>query len=294
MSFAAEVKQELAGLTAARSCCQRHELRGTFLAVHGVTDQVAQLTRFPLLRNLVARRVVRLARALGAAEPHFRPLRTAHQTLFHVEANLPAALAASLIASPAVPDQPCDRKSLLRGFFLGCGSINAPSARYHLEFVPPSISWAEAIQATLAELSVRSGVSARAGQPLVYVKDGDGIVRTLSLLGASRSVMEFEKLRILREVRGDVNRRLNFETANLGKTVSSAMRQLEAIGRLDERGRLNSLPTVLRDAARVRHGNPEANLAELAAQLRISKSAVNHRLRRLELEARGASLNPPG
>ncbi len=289
MSFAAEVKAELAGLTSARACCQLHELRGAFHSVNGAIDPAGRLARFPLLRNLLARRVVRLTGALGAADSRFQHHRTPHQTLYNVEAQLPTALVGSLVELPGVPERACDRKALLRGFFLGCGSVNAPSARYHLEFVPPSVAWAEAVQATLAELSVRSGVSTRGAQPLVYVKDGNGIVRTLSLLGASRSVMEFESLRIVREVRGLVNRKLNFETANLGKTIGSAVRQLAAIEQLEKRGRLEGLPPALRDVARLRRGNPEAALAELGARLRVSKSAVNHRLRRLELEAAGAS-----
>ena len=186
-------------------------------------------------------------------------------------------------AARAVPDAACDRKALLRGLFLGCGSVNAPSSRYHLEFVAPTESWAAAIKDLAAEANVQAGVMERGGQHVVYVKEGDGIVRLLSLMGASRAVMEFENVRVVRSVSGQVNRRLNFETANIGKAIGSGLRQVAAIERLEAAGKLASLPTALSDMARWRTAYPELNLAELADRMQLSKSAVNHRLRRLLL-----------
>ena len=121
----------------------------------------------------------------------------------------------------------------------------------------------------------------RGTQPVVYVKDGDGIVRLLSIMGANRAVMEFENVRVVREVSGEVNRRLNFETANIGKTIGSGLRQAAAIETLEAEGRLATLPPALREMAKWRRDNPELNLGELAARMNLSKSAVNHRLRRL-------------
>jgi hypothetical protein len=111
----------------------------------------------------------------------------------------------------------------------------------------------------------------------------------LSLMGASRAVMEFENVRVVREVSGQVNRRLNFETANIDKTISSAMRQVAAIEELERGGRLAELSAALREVAHARRAHPELNLAELAAGMHLSKSAVNHRLRRLVDIAEGAS-----
>jgi cell division protein WhiA len=114
------------------------------------------------------------------------------------------------------------------------------------------------------------------------VKEGDAIVRLLSMMGASRAVMEFENVRVVREVSGEVNRRLNFETANIGKTIGSGIRQAAAIEALEARGALDQLPFALREMARWRSANPQLNLAELAGRMKLSKSAVNHRLRRLQ------------
>src|SRR6202035_87529 len=155
-------------------------------------------------------------------------------------------------AMQAVPDAACDRKAMLRGLFLGCGSVNAPSSRYHLEFVAPTSSWAAAIAEGGGSVNAKVGIMERGGQHVAYLKEGDGIVRLLSLMGASRAVMEFENVRVVREVSGQVNRRLNFETANIDKTIGSALRQVAAIDQLDRAGRLEDLSPALREVAQAR------------------------------------------
>jgi cell division protein WhiA len=293
ISFAAEVKSELAGLTAARACCQLHELLGIFYSCRGrlIRSGDGQAAYFPLLRNTTARKVVRLARLLGGIEAKYQAAKSAKQMTFFIELPLPKGLEQhfSQPAGRACPETACDRKAMLRGLFLGCGSVNAPSARYHLEMVLPTAGWATRLAQLLQEQGVRAGVTQRAGHQVLYVKDGDGIVRSLSLMGASRAVMEFENVRVVREVSGQVNRRLNFETANIDKTIGSAMRQVAAIEQLETGGQLDELSSALREVAHARRANPELNLAELAARMRLSKSAVNHRLRRLVEIAEGGT-----
>src|SRR5499427_7000843 len=292
ISFAAEVKSELAGLTPARPCCQLSELLGIFYSSRGrlIRSGDSRAAYFPLLRNTAARKVVRLARLLGGFEAKYQAAKSAKQMTFFIELPLPRALEQHFAqpAGRACPESACDRKAMLRGLFMGCGSVNAPSARYHLEMVLPTPGWATKLAELLQEQAVRAGVTERAGHQVLYVKDGDGIVRMLSLMGASRAVMEFENVRVVREVSGQVNRRLNFETANIDKTISSAMRQVAAIEELERSGRIEELSTALREVARARRGNPELNLVELAAGMHLSKSAVNHRLRRLVEIAEGA------
>jgi DNA-binding protein WhiA len=251
---------------------------------------------FPLLRNTVARKVVRLARMLGGIEAKYQAARSAKQMAFFIELPLPRGMEESFTqsAARACPDSPCDRKALLRGVFMGCGSVNSPSARYHLEFVLPNQGWASSLVRILHEQGIRGGVVERAGHHVLYLKDGDGIVRTLSLMGASRGVMEFENVRVVRELSGEVNRRLNFETANIDKTIGSAMRQVAAIRELEQSGRLERLSVALQEMARARRANPEMNLNELAERMRLSKSAVNHRLRRLVEMAEGGSEDGEG
>jgi DNA-binding protein WhiA len=276
----------MAGLMPARPCCQLSELLGIYFGSRGrlLGNHRGRSAYFSLLRNAVARKVVRLGRAVGRMEAKYQAVKSRKRMSFFIELTLPSELVTSFSQPPvqAIPDAACDRKAMLRGLFLGCGSVNAPNTRYHLEFVAPTPSWASAIARLVEESGVKSGIVQRGGQSVVYVKDGDGIVRLLSFMGASRAVMEFENVRVVREMSGEVNRRLNFETANIGKTIGSGMRQAAAIERLEADGKLDRLPPALREMARWRSANPELNLAELAGRMKLSKSAVNHRLRRLQ------------
>ena len=286
ISFSAEVKNEMAGLLPARPCCQRSELLGIYFGSRGrlLGNQRGRSAYFSLLRNAVARKVVRLGRAAGRMEAKYQAVKTRKRMSFFIELSLPADMVPLFSQAPvqAIPATEHDRKAMLRGLFLGCGSVNAPNTRYHLEFVAPTASWASAIARLVDGAGVRAGITERAGQNVVYVKDGDGIVRLLSLMGASRAVMEFENVRVVREVSGEVNRRLNFETANIGKSIGSGMRQAAAIESLAASGVLEALPPALREMAQVRRENPELNLVELAGRMKLTKSAVNHRLRRLQ------------
>jgi hypothetical protein len=220
---------------------------------------------------------------MGGLEAKYQAVRSAKQMAFFIELPLPAGMEVGFgqPAARALSDQTCDRKAMLRGFFLGCGSVNAPSGRYHLELVVSTLGWATALLRLLHDSGIRAGMMERAGHHVVYLKDGDAIVRALGLMGASRAVMEFEKVRVVREVSGQVNRRLNFETANIDKTIGSAMRQVAAIDKLEREGRLDRMSLALQEMARARRAHPELNLSELASRMKLSKSAINHRLRRL-------------
>ena len=289
----------MAGLLPARPCCQLSELLGIYFGSRGrliKRPPEGQAAYFSLLRNAVARKVVRLGRAVGHMDAKYQAMKTRKRMSFFIELSMPPGLVPAFMqaAANAVPDAACDRKAMLRGLFLGCGSVNAPSSRYHLEFVAPNASWAKAISEVAESAGSRMGITERSGQHVAYVKDGDGIVRLLSLMGASRAVMEFENVRVVREVSGEVNRRLNFETANIGKTIGSGLRQAAAIERLEAAGNLDRLPPALREMARWRSANPELNLGELAGRMKLSKSAVNHRLRRLqELAPANGELGSP-
>ncbi len=289
MSFATEVKGELAGIVPARDSACLQELRGLALGsraaiVRGPGGGGRRLRLAPL-RNQTARTAVKLGRRLGA-EARATPVAGATERTLAVELPLLPRLARWLRPEPRLPAAPGDRRALLRGFFLGCGSVNAPSARYHLELVPSTLPWAEALRQVLADHDIHAGVTERAHQPLLYVKDGDGVSATLSLLGASRAVMAFESARVVREMSAQINRQLNFETANLEKVAVGASRQVAAIRSLQRSGRLAQLTPALRRMAAVRLAEPELSLEELSLRLGLSKSGGNHRLRRLMAEAR--------
>src|SRR4029077_12391295 len=158
----------MAGLLPARPCCQRSELLGVYFGSRGrlLGNQRARSAYFSLLRNAVARKVVRLGRAVGNMEAKYQAVKTKKRMTFFIELSLPPGMQTAFKqpGARAVPEAACDRKALMRGLFLGCGSVNAPSARYHLEFVAPTESWAGSIKDMTREADVQAGVMERSGQ----------------------------------------------------------------------------------------------------------------------------------
>ena len=116
---------------------------------------------------------------------------------------------------------------------------------------------------------------------MVYLKGSEAIADTLNVMGSHRSLLEFENTRIVKDMRNRINRQINCENANLNKTVSASMRQIADIKLIEERLGLDKLPDGLRQAAQARLSNPDSSLAELAELLRLGRSGMNHRLRRL-------------
>ena len=174
-------------------------------------------------------------------------------------------------------------RRLLRRAFLEHGAISDPHKSYHMEFVVPGQSEAEEIRGVLAELEIEARLTQRGKSTVVYIKEGEQIEKLLGLMGASKAFFEFENARILREMRGSVNRKVNCETANIKKTVNTAQRQIAHIRRLKESGELKNLPKPLREMASIRLKYPDATLTELGGYLNppVGKSGVNHRLRKL-------------
>ena len=177
----------------------------------------------------------------------------------------------------------CCRRSYLRGAFLAAGSMSDPEKGYHLEIVCHGTEEAERCLSLLAAYGLKGRRVARKTMTVVYLKEGDEIVDVLNLMGAHHALLEFENIRVLKDMRNKVNRRVNCEAANLGKTASAALRQIEAIEKIDQTVGLSSLPASLREIAEVRRDNPDFSLQELGEALRppVGKSGVNHRLRRL-------------
>ena len=273
MLLATEVRGELARIQPPRVCDRRAELQGL---LHDTTGEV-----FGTLDHAVARTVVQLASSLGMAVEAPRSAvseRARAGGRHHVTVRVDrAALGAWTWAHAAV----CDRRAFLRGALLGTGSLSFGPSGPHVEFVLRGQAAAEELQAALAALGVHALRSERRGRQVVYLKGHEEIAGLLRLVGANRGVLELETHRVGREVQARLNRLLNAEEANLSRTVLAADRQLAAISRLEASGRLPKLGAGLRDAAALRRRLPDADLGTLAAALDVSRSAMNHRLRRL-------------
>ncbi len=275
MLLAGEVKGELARIQPARACCRRAELLGL---LHGSGGE-----QLRTMDHATARTAVLLAGSLGIPVDAPRALVTGdrhrHPGSRH---HLVVSVTGEALGPWQLADAPaCDRRSFMRGVLLGSGSISFGRSGPHVEFVLRDEPSASAVQELLATLEVRALRTERRAHHVVYLKGLDEIVALLGLVGANRGVLELETQRVGRDVRARVNRLINAEEANLGRTVRAADRQLHAIDRLEADGSLQRLAPSLRETAAQRRRMPDADLDTLATALGISRSAVNHRLRRL-------------
>lgn len=176
------------------------------------------------------------------------------------------------------------KKAYIKGSFLGSGSVSNPERAYHLELVTGSLEHAEELKSLINSYGLTSKVIARKNAYIVYLKEGEQIVDTLSIIGAFNSLFEFENVRIIKDMRNNVNRIVNCETANLSKTVNAAVRQVESIRLIETKIGLARLSKPLREIAEVRLDYPDESLKELGEMLNppVGKSGVNHRLRKIE------------
>ena len=186
-------------------------------------------------------------------------------------------------ADTSLLKQACCRRAFIRGAFLSCGSISDPTKGYHLEFVCNNRTQAEQLQEIIGQFDIEAKIVCRKKYFVVYVKEGAGIVELLNIMEAHVALMNLENLRILKEMRNSINRRVNCEAANIQKTVQASTRQVEDIIYLRDYYGFSRLPDNLREMAEVRLAYPEAALKELGEYLSppVGKSGVNHRLRKL-------------
>ncbi len=185
--------------------------------------------------------------------------------------------------NPLVIRQTCCRRAFLRGAFQAAGSMSDPRKSYHFEIVCSSPEAAQQIRDVICGFDLDAKIVQRKKSFVVYLKEGSQIVDILNVMEAHVSLMELENVRILKEMRNSVNRKVNCETANINKTVSAAVKQIEDITYLRDTVGFENLPENLVEAAYARLENPDASLKELGEALTppVGKSGINHRLRRL-------------
>ncbi len=189
--------------------------------------------------------------------------------------------------APILLKNMCCKRVYLRRSYLQIGSMSTPEKGYHLEYVCNCKEQAEQINEILHDFEIEGKITNRKKYWIVYVKDGSGIVELLNIMGAHVSLMNFENLRIVKEVRNQVNRRVNCEAANINRTVTAATKQIADIQKLISHKDLETLPKNLREMALVRMEYPDASLQELGSHLvpPVGKSGVNHRLRKISERA---------
>lgn len=193
------------------------------------------------------------------------------------------------VCAAAIYQRPCCKRAFLRGAFLASGSISNPEKAYHYELVCQTEERAKQLKELMLEFDIDAGMVSRKKNYVVYVKEGSQLVDLLNVMEAHSALMELENVRIIREISGTVNRKVNCETANINKTVSAAVQQINDIILLRDRLGFDQLPEGLAEIAEARLAKPEASLKELGDSLNppVGKSGVNHRLRKIKEIANG-------
>lgn len=193
------------------------------------------------------------------------------------------------VDGPMVTQKSCCRRAYLRGAFLSAGSINDPDKSYHLEIACSSEQEADKIRDMLKSFEIEAKQVIRKKYYVVYIKEGAQIVETLNVIGAHVALMDYENSRILKEMRNSVNRRVNCETANIVKTVSASVKQLDDIRLIMDSGTYKTLSDPLKEMCDIRIRYPNVPLKELGELMDppVGKSGVNHRLRKLSEIADG-------
>lgn len=303
MSFSVQTKEELARVTSRRRCCQLSELAALFRMDGSL--QIGGEHRVSLTITTesasVARKIFRLIKAVFGLQTQImvrRKRRLKKSNVYVI--SLPARLdGQDVLQALGITDEDgsfsfepradllkrqCCRRAYLRGAFLGGGSVNSPEGTYHLEIITNDETHAQTICDLLQRFHLAAKVSQRKGWFIVYLKESDQIVEMLNIIGAHTALLNFENVRIVKGMRNQVNRLVNCETANLNKTVSAAVRQVEMIQFIVRTLGLAKLPAQLRDIAELRLQYPDASLKELGEMLTpsVGKSGVNHRIRKLE------------
>ncbi|MDT3698879.1 MAG: DNA-binding protein WhiA [Thermincola sp.] len=303
MSYSIDTKNELARIVAAKTCCQLAEL-----AAIVKMDGIMQLSgKHEISLNImtenaaVARKVFTYLKNLFGVPTDImmtKKNRLKKNNVYLVRMS-PQAEVINVLGSigmideqgglpglikPELLKKDCCRRAYLRGVFLGGGSVSDPEGDYHLEILVNDENFSRFLCRLLKRYSLTARINERKNWDVVYLKGGEDIIKLLNLMGAHQALLSFENIRIYKDVRNQVNRLVNCETANLNKTVNAAVQQIEDIKLLDEAVGLAKLPLPLRSVAEIRLKYPDISLKELGEKLDppIGKSGVNHRIRRLQ------------
>ncbi|GAB6991895.1 DNA-binding protein WhiA [Paenibacillus pini] len=300
MSFAALTKKELT-MVEGQSCCEKAEL-SALIRMNGAV----QLSNKKVILDIstenaaIARRIYTLVKKFFQAHTELlvrKKMRLKKNNVYIVripgrvqeilkELNI---VSEGFLFTPDIhPDlihKNCCKRAYLRGAFMAGGSVNNPEgSSYHLEISSMYEEHCEALVGLANEFHLNARCIERKKGFILYIKEGEKIIEFLSLIGAHQALFKFEDVRIMRDMRNSVNRIVNCETANLNKTIGAAVRQIDNIKLLQKEMGLENLPDKLREVAEIRLSHPDMNLKEVGELLKgtVSKSGVNHRLRKID------------
>lgn len=300
MSFAAQTKKELT-MVETEPCCERAEL-AALIRMNGAVSLSSRKVVLDISTEnaAIARRIYTLVKKHFDVHVELlvrKKMRLKKNNVYIV--RMPEKVQEILTDLSIVAEgfmfnsgidskiirKSCCKRSYLRGAFLAGGSVNNPEgSSYHLEIA----SMYEEHCKALVELANGFGLNARCIERkkgfIFYIKEGEKIIELLNIVGAHQALFKFEDVRIMRDMRNSVNRIVNCETANLNKTIGAAVRQIDNIKLLQKEIGLENLPDKIREVAEIRLAHPDLNLTEVGEMLKVkvSKSGVNHRLRKID------------
>ena len=291
MSFCSKAKAELCKIPISKTCCAVAESYGVLLfcntfsptSIRIVTESRDFAQRLPkLFQKAFSLKFDQMPETeQGKQIFSMDDPRKIHRIydVFGLEAATTVALQVNL----GILEEDCCRVAFLRGAFMAGGSVTDPEKRYHLELATSHLRVSREVKHLMEEVGFAPKCVTRAGSHVLYFKQSDQIEDFLTTLGAPVCAMGIMEAKVEKDLRNGVNRRVNCETANLGKAVDAAQEQLAAIRRLKERGLYEELPQKLKETAQLRQDHPEATLLELSQMQDppVSKSAINHRMRKL-------------
>lgn len=292
VSFSGNVKSELCRAEPERACCALAEAMGTLLyantfcaeCIRIVTENVEFGQRLPrLFRKGLSVSFDTLPESGGTGKRSYAVTDPEKIRRVFSACGFSAHSSVSLHVNLALLEKDCCRRAFLRGAFLAGGSVTDPDKRYHLELSTTHLSVSRETGTLMLDMGLAPKETERKGSAVLYFKQSDSIEDFLTAIGAPVSAMAVMSAKIEKEWRNVANRKTNCDSANVDKAVTAAQEQLAAIRTLERDGRLQTLPDRLRQTALLRREHPETTLTELAElhEPPISKSAVNHRVRKL-------------
>ncbi|MDD6808149.1 MAG: DNA-binding protein WhiA [Oscillospiraceae bacterium] len=296
MSFASDVKNELISVSREsyksgnmRDCCLHAEMYGLFLFCRNFSQsEISIKTENQNIAKLFSEFVKRITgnNALiekSDAGKYKASVKTAQDRKKILSEFGHTGTEITRRLNRANLDDDCCMSALLRGAFMSCGTLTDPNKDYHLEFVISHKVLSEDMMKFITEVELSPKVVIRKGSYVIYFKDSESVEDLLTLMGATESSLEIMGMKMFKDMRNHVNRRMNFENANSGRAFDAAYKQIEAIRYIEEKRGLGYLPEELREVAKIRIENEDYTLKDIADNLSvpISKSGVNHRLQKI-------------
>ena len=272
MSFSQEVKEELSKLS---NLANKQEVKMEFLgylASNNISTETKYL-RFSTENDYNIDRFSKIIRNIGFEDFNIN----VNGKLFFIEINKKKV--DNIEKFDFKTDQINDVRAFIRGLFMGSGSINNPEKKYHLEC---GIREENDIK-KIVDLLKQSDINFKNNDKTIYTKEGEEISKFLAFIGANKSMLKFEEIRVQRHMNNKVNRLVNCESANLNKVLNASVEQINAIKKLKESGKYEKMDNSLKEIAELRLEYPDISLVELGKKLAIplGKSGVNYRLKRI-------------